>query len=338
VKDTSAHSFTAVRCAGDSVFFHHLWIKTTGIYRDTLPNAMGCDSVVTILLSYGSIVRDTLRLTICSNSSYLFRGIPRTIAGSYSDTLKTDFGCDSIVVLILTVRSTTSKAISAAICIGQYYRVGSKVYTSAGIYKDTLTNAQGCDSVITLSLTVNATSASNRAVTICSSDSIYFNNQYLRKSGTYIDTLRNQKGCDSIVTLALTVRPKRNIALVSQGVLMMATQGFVKYNWYRDSSIVQGETKYFYSPKQTGIYTAVGLDEYSCKYASNAIDYYYSAVSISGEIEWNIYPTPASDKIYIQSSWLKDKATTLSIYNLDGRKMNAVSNFKTNYIDGVENW
>jgi len=69
-----------------------------------------------------------------------------------------------------------------------------------------LTNAAGCDSIITLNLTVNQPSASTISQTICAPNSYTFDGQTLTTSGTYMDTLTNASGCDSIVTLNLTVR------------------------------------------------------------------------------------------------------------------------------------
>jgi len=42
---------------------------------------------------------------------------------------------------------------------------------------------------------------------ICNGDTFAFGSQHLTSSGTYIDTLTNINGCDSIITLTLTVHP-----------------------------------------------------------------------------------------------------------------------------------
>jgi hypothetical protein len=319
VKDTSAYSYTAKRCAGDSMFFGGQWLQSAGIYRNTLQNQQGCDSFITLSLEYGTIYRDTTWKTICSNNSVLFKGLLINQSGIYHDTLKTLFGCDSIATLVLTVKPTSAKAITASICAGQRFNIGSKSYTSSGIYRDTIPNAVGCDSFLSLTLTVKSTSTSNLASTICSSDSIYFKQTYLRISGTYTDTLQNASGCDSVVNLSLTVRPSRKISIAASGVLLIATQGFSKYAWLRGQSIVAGETKYFLAPKQSGTYTALGIDEYLCAYPSNAIDYVYSSILDADAPEFTIYPNPASDFLYVRSSNLHEKNYTIFIYGVDGK-------------------
>ena len=41
------------------------------------------------------------------------------------------------------------------ICEGDSYTVGTSTYTATGIYTDVLTSASGCDSTVTLTLTVD---------------------------------------------------------------------------------------------------------------------------------------------------------------------------------------
>ena len=65
--------------------------------------------------------------------------------------------------------------------------------------------ANGCDSVVELSLTVNPTYNTNVDLTICSSATYNFYGQILNQPGTYYTTLTSQYGCDSTITLNLAV-------------------------------------------------------------------------------------------------------------------------------------
>ncbi len=80
--------------------------------------------------------------------------------------------------------------------------------TASGIYYDTLTNTAGCDSVVTLNLTVNTTSAYTENMTICSNELPYtWNGKVVQQGGAAVETYttQNSGGCDSVVTLNLTV-------------------------------------------------------------------------------------------------------------------------------------
>ena len=68
----------------------------------------------------------------------------------------------------------------------------------------------GCDTLVTLNLTINQPSSSTIDTTIISGQSFIFNNQNITDAGTYTMTLQNAAGCDSVVTLNLTVAPILN--------------------------------------------------------------------------------------------------------------------------------
>jgi gliding motility-associated-like protein len=181
-------------CQGQSLRSH----TTTGNYKDTIPNAAGCDSIITLNLTViqkSFSIKDT---SICQGQS--FRG--HTTTGSFIDTIPNVAGCDSIMTLNLTIRSKSFSTITTSICQGQNY-LG---YTTTGAHADTLVAANGCDSIRTINLTVIPYSHSTINKSICQG------NSYLgyTNTGTFVDTLFNAaaSGCDSIRTINLTVKAK----------------------------------------------------------------------------------------------------------------------------------
>ncbi|HRG88471.1 MAG TPA: hypothetical protein PLW44_05580, partial [Chitinophagales bacterium] len=179
---------------------------TTGSYLDTLINANGCDSVLTLNLTVKPTTAGTISVSICPGQSYLFNGVNRTTAGAYLDTLVNSFGCDSILTLNLTIKQTTTGTINASICQGQTYLFNGVNRTNTGTYLDTLVGSNGCDSILTLNLTVNAALTSSFSASICQGQSYFYNGVNRTTSGAYLDTLIANGGCDSIVTLNLTVK------------------------------------------------------------------------------------------------------------------------------------
>ena len=61
----------------------------------------------------------------------------------------------------------------------------------------------GCDSIVTLDLTINNTAYTIDSMTAC--DSLIWNGNVYDSSGIYVDTLQTTAGCDSVVTLDLTI-------------------------------------------------------------------------------------------------------------------------------------
>ena len=78
-------------------------------------------------------------------------------------------------------------------------------YTTSGSYPHTLVgvSAAGCDSVVTLHLTIKKSSGSDTTVITCGP--FEWHGQTYTESGNYKDTLTNAAGCDSIITLHLSI-------------------------------------------------------------------------------------------------------------------------------------
>ncbi len=93
----------------------------------------------------------------------------------------------------LSFYCSTASTITETICEGETF----EGYTASGTYSDTLSTANGCDSIRTIELTVLPADRVNVELLTC--DSLL--------AGTHIDTLFNQNGCDSIVTTINTFVP-----------------------------------------------------------------------------------------------------------------------------------
>lgn len=85
-------------CEGDSMLFNGEYLDIPGIYTDTLSTETGCDSVVTLTLSYSNEFHYQRDLEICQGDSVQVNGVYLREEGEYIDTFATALGCDSIVV------------------------------------------------------------------------------------------------------------------------------------------------------------------------------------------------------------------------------------------------
>ncbi|MDA8670501.1 LamG domain-containing protein, partial [Flavobacteriales bacterium] len=123
-----------------------------------------------------------------------------TVTTTYYVTVNNgiNFCQDSITV---TVLPTSAITIDTAVCDSMFF-AGNNITTS-GLYYDTLTNSVGCDSVVTLDLTIHNSIATNDSAVDC--DNYTWNGNVYDTSGIYVDTLQTFHGCDSIVTMDLTI-------------------------------------------------------------------------------------------------------------------------------------
>lgn len=90
-------------CAGSIYSFIGQSLSQAGIYIDTLQNVLGCDSVVTFQLSLVQPSSSNITASICAGDIYVFNGQNMSVAGQYTVTIPSVFGCDSIVQLNLMV-------------------------------------------------------------------------------------------------------------------------------------------------------------------------------------------------------------------------------------------
>jgi len=135
----------------------------------------------------------------------------------------------------VTPCSGTATAVSASICQGQSYNFGTQTLTASGVYNQTLLASTGCDSLVTLTLTVNTIATSTLTETVPNGGSLTVCGQVYNATGTYTKVCAGAaaNGCDSVVTLNLTVEPavsvtigNRNACAVGDTVLVPVTMAF----------------------------------------------------------------------------------------------------------------
>ncbi|MCW5908757.1 MAG: T9SS type A sorting domain-containing protein [Chitinophagales bacterium] len=99
--------------------YNHYWYNS-GIYTDTLFNILGCDTFYQVNLT---VFRSSLvNQTISTCGSYQIPGgnYVWDSTGVYSDTLQTVNGCDSIIIINLTITSLSDSAlVNGALCTAQ---------------------------------------------------------------------------------------------------------------------------------------------------------------------------------------------------------------------------
>lgn len=118
-------------------------------------------------------------------------------------------GCDSIVTLDLTV-NTPSQGTDVQVACGSFTWIDNNTYTSSNnsaVYTISGGSANGCDSIVTLDLTINPASQSTDTQVACGSFTWIDNNTYTSSNNSAVYTISggSANGCDSIVTLDLTI-------------------------------------------------------------------------------------------------------------------------------------
>lgn len=97
----------------------------------------------------------------------------------------------------------TSSTISQSNC-NSYIAPDGQVYNNSGTYTAIIPNSTGCDSTITINLTIK-NSTSNSIITSACESYTAPDGQIYSASGNYTAIIPNSEGCDSTITIDLTV-------------------------------------------------------------------------------------------------------------------------------------
>ncbi|MFH2142443.1 MAG: T9SS type A sorting domain-containing protein, partial [Bacteroidota bacterium] len=187
---------------------------STGIYLDTIPNAMGCDNCITINLTVNNSSSSSIAESSCD--SYISpSGKIWASSGVYNDTIPNLSNCDSVITIDLTINNSTNSSITETVC-DSYTSPSGKTWTSTGIYLDTIPNAISCDSIITINLTVNPEYYLTENASICSGQDYTFpdgtTQTNISSQVVYTSNLLSEFNCDSIIQTTVDVNPLYNLS------------------------------------------------------------------------------------------------------------------------------
>ena len=227
----SPTSTTDVTICYNQIPYHWngLTCLTGGTYSVTLTGSGGQDSLAVLNLTVINVGTSITNAIVCDyDLPYHWNGNSYFTSGTYSVTLTSSSGCDSVPILSLTVNRRVTSLTNKTICINQLpYAWNGNNYPAAGTYSVTLTSAAGCDSIASLNLQVKPLSSSITNRTICNTQLPYFWNGFsYPAAGTYTVTLLGSNGCDSLATLNLNV----GVAVTSSTVISICTNQ-LPYTW-----------------------------------------------------------------------------------------------------------
>jgi len=161
-------------CQGSSYNFYGQILNSPGSYSHVLQTNSGCDSIIQLTLTVNPALSSNQEIQICQGSSYNFYGQILNSLGNYSQVLQTNAGCDSIINLTLSYLPNSSSFIQEEICAGEIFTFLGQNLSVTGSFPFTIPSANGCDSIITVSLLVKpippAPSLSNNSPLECPGD------------------------------------------------------------------------------------------------------------------------------------------------------------------------
>ena len=181
------------------------------------------------------------------------------------------------------------------------YDLNGTLYSTSGTYTQTLATTLGCDSIITLHLTIAAPSSSNLNEAGCGS--FILNGETFDTPGNHVQTITNAAGCDSVIFLNLSLTEYiAPIVNTTNNELSCATTGV--YQWYECSNgeqvMINEAVSANYTPTQSGNYQ-VEVSYGNCIAYSDCQNFVFVGIEPSAPQQlFHLWPNPAHNNIHIQ--------------------------------------
>ena len=264
-----------------------------------------CDSLIKVEIEIKPY-SDTITLALCSyDFPYSLENSTIDSAGTFVYQYQAIDGCDSTITYQISSIPTVIDTQYVSICDDEL----------PYIFRDSLIHASGeyifestCNSFTHLFLQINDTYNDTTKVSVCESalPFIFTNGQSYTTSGIYTYSYLSHAGCDSIVTLDLTIYPAFQAIITGDSVICanettsFTATGSTRFLWS------SGDTTATIFPQLAGIYTVTVTDFLNCYTSIDSIALTINTVpslEITGNVPFcqfdSITITPLNADFYI---------------------------------------
>tara|TARA_B100001057_G_C22848551_1_gene950024 strand:- start:59 stop:1921 length:1863 start_codon:yes stop_codon:yes gene_type:complete len=248
------------------------------------------DRTVKFQFSNADVEFDALSL----NGNIDYSGIPTQVFSTAS-------GCDSIVTLDLSFNASSSGTDVVESCNTYIWIDGVEYTESNNTATFVLPNAVGCDSTVTLDLTINYSSTSVDEQIACGSFTWIDGITYDEDNDEATFLLQNAAGCDSLVTLDLEIIEVDVDVELEDNTLEAEEDDDATYQWLDcndNFSAIDGETDAEFTPEASGDY-AVQVTIDGCTDTSDC----YTVTITSGiddldaQYDIQLFPNPTKNNL-----------------------------------------
>ena len=234
----TASSVQLSACPGSSAMYNGTAIAAGSTQQFTLINVAGCDSVVTVSVQILQPTASSVQLSACPGSSAMYNGTAIAAGSTQQFTLTNVAGCDSVVTVSVQTLQPTASSVQLSACAGSSAVYNGTSIPAGSTQQFTLTNAAGCDSLVTVSVQTAQPSSVSVQLTACPGSTATYNGVAIPVGALIQFTLPNAAGCDSVVTVSVQA------LTTSSSTLSVSVCPGEQYP-YAGSSVAIGESKVF---------------------------------------------------------------------------------------------
>ena len=253
-------SITRSACGGYE--WHETTYTESGDYFFSHPDVNGCTQVDTLHLTINNPIHLATTVTTCE--SYTWNGTIYTVSGNYTYAHPDAHDCWQVDTLHLTINHVTYGDTTVVTC--ETFTWYGTTYTETPAIAPTYTiiggNHSGCDSIVTLHLTIHHGTHNVFTETVC--ESYTWHGTTYTASGTYTYPYINEYGCPSVDTLLLVITPNPTPFIFGDSsicygdVATLTAAGGETYQWSTEdvgNSIVVA---------MEGLYTVTATNMFGC--------------------------------------------------------------------------
>jgi hypothetical protein len=292
---------------------------TTGPFDPKDFTSLECDYADNVFHTTEFPKIQRISASICMGSTYPFYDSLLIEQGIYVHTLYNQKGCDSLIALLeLAIVDTVHSLQTLSVC--DSFNLDGIVYRENGTFVNHFQTSAGCDSVVTLYLSVRHSSDTLIHKTACRK--FDFNDKVYTEGGRYFIKIRNRQGCDSTIELNLSIVPlDTNVTKLNN--TLTALDSLATYQWVdcdEDYAPVVNATQRSYTPVRSGNYGVI-LSSPPCSDTTVCIQVIVTHAFNEDGYRCMIYPNPTSGKLYVQLPERMTGDLILTICDIQGREL-----------------
>ena len=200
---SSETEFNEAICPGDSVVINGVSYTEGGMFDQSIETSEGCDSTLLINITVLEESSETLQFSICEGDQVEVNNEVYSTEGTYVQDLKNTEGCDSTLHILVNVLSNSVSIIDEELCEGDIIIINGAEYGNSGSYEQVIVNADGCDSLISITVQVQESVNGALTVNLCPGEVYELNGESYSDVGEYQQMLTSNAGCDSLLTIEI---------------------------------------------------------------------------------------------------------------------------------------
>ncbi|MBK9016675.1 MAG: gliding motility-associated C-terminal domain-containing protein [Saprospiraceae bacterium] len=194
-------------CAGTSVSYNGQQLPAGTNQNFVFTAANGCDSTVHVTVQSLPNYTSSLTLQTCTGTTVGYNGQQLQPNTTTPFTLSAQNGCDSVVTVTVNELAVLTSSLNMQACTGTTFPYNGQQLQPGSITDFNFTTTNGCDSVVTVTVTEVAAFLESLSFDACTGTTVSYNGQTLHPGSVTDFSFTTAAGCDSVVTVTVVELP-----------------------------------------------------------------------------------------------------------------------------------